>query len=166
LTRDALLQGSRLQLQTNIFRTGLIITAGWFGFQLLSHLAEAPLRGSPVEMGRWFLVPAAGALAFGVLFSLAYWAILLPFRAWLIHRQNPLLYGEMTLVADRDGIELAGPRSTTRFSWPDLRGLKENNAVFVVCLSRSAGFYIPKRGMAQNDTEELGTLLRGNHRLL
>ena len=48
LTRDALLQGIRLQLQTNIFRTGLIITAGWFGFQLLIHLAEAPLRGSPV----------------------------------------------------------------------------------------------------------------------
>jgi hypothetical protein len=164
LTYRALLQGSRLQ--TNFVQVGLAVAGVMVATLVLTHLGDGTLPRSPIGVGRWLLLPVGGALAFGIAFTFAFWAVLLPFRVWLIHRQNPLLYGEMRLVADSDGIEVEGPRNTTRLLWSDIRGFKENSSVWVLCLSKSAGLSIPKEALPDSTVSEWVGLLRAKLSLL
>jgi YcxB-like protein len=95
------------------------------------------------------------ALIFFAGFALLYWFLLIPIRASAAYRQNPLSFAEMELVEDEDGVELNSPRSTSRYRWSDFRGFKENDRIFLLCLSKSFAYPIPKLGLSPETIQQI-----------
>lgn len=158
VSRKILLQGSRLQ--TSFVGVGLAFGAVMAAISIESSIEDRSLLRSLGGIGQLLLFSVGTGLASGILFALGVWAILMPLKVWRIHLQNPLLYGEMRLTASEDGIELMGPRGASQFAWAEIRGFKENANVFVVCLSKSVGYPIPKREQVDGDVNKFGDLLR------
>ena len=84
----------------------------------------------------------------------ALWSVIYPYRTWIVHRQNPALLGQITLITDGRGVELKTARGHVRYDWSDFRGYREGRTVFSLCLSKSAGFTLPKRDLKPEAIEE------------
>ena len=158
VSRKTLLQGSRLQ--TDFIGIGLAFGEAMIAVPFVTSISDRSLMDTLIGWNRLLLLSVGLGLASGALFALGYWAILLPLKVRRMHQQNPLLYGETRLVADERGVELIGPRGTSKFAWQELRGFKENADVFVICLSRSVGYAIPKREHVDGDVSRFADLLR------
>ena len=77
-----------------------------------------------------------GGLGFGLAMSLVFRFLLLQYRVWRFHRQNPILFGEVELVLGNDGVEFTDSRSAARYSWTDVKGYKESGKGFLLRLSK------------------------------
>jgi len=101
----------------------------------------------------WFPL-LAGLLYFAVL-TLLFRFLILPIRASKLHRQNPLLFGEVELIEDEEGVEIKSARSVSRYRWSDFLGFRENERIFVLCLSKSVGYPIPKQGLTPETIQQI-----------
>jgi hypothetical protein len=110
---------------------------------------------TPALYAYLILFPVFGGLLFFVGISLFNWFIAIPLRTSSLHRQNPLFFGELELIEDADGVEFKGARSTARYRWSELRGFKESRKIFLLCLSKSVSYPIPKRGLSQQTIDHI-----------
>jgi hypothetical protein len=94
-------------------------------------------------------------MLFFVVLALINWFVIIPIDAGRFHRQNPLWFGDVELAQDQDGIEFRTSRSTTRHPWSDFRGFKENGKTFLICLSKSVAYPIPKKGLSPEIIEDM-----------
>jgi hypothetical protein len=157
LVKADLLHGALLQVSW--LRIVIFASAGFFAAMAITGFGSIPQPRSAEVLGRWIALNGTGSLVFGTSMGLAYRFLLLPMQVRRLHRQNPLFYGDMELVADAEGIAVKGPRSTTSFAWPDLRGFKEDSRVFLICVSKSVGFPVPKRDVPADTVAGLRALL-------
>jgi len=157
LSRADLLQGALLQ--TNWLRTVLIMTVSFFAVMAATGYGTIPQPRSAAVLVRWVALNGTGSLVFGLSMALAFRFLLLPFNIWRLHRQNPMMYGDMELIAEAEGIEVKSARSTVKFAWHELRGFKENDAVFLLSISKSVGFPVPKRDVPADTVTGLRALL-------
>jgi len=135
---------------------------GAFGLTLFStNLFQGGIR-TPIDL--LFVEYALGGLCFGLVMSVCLWSAIYPYRTWIVHRQNPTLFGKTTLVTDAHGVEFTTARGGNRFAWSDFRGYREGKTVFSLCLSKSAGFTLPKKDLTpealQEFRDELNRALR------
>lgn len=152
LSRATLIDGCRLQNgRSQAITSGAVIAV----VMAATTLGDFPAPKTDAELAISILWPLFVALFFFAGFALLVWFFLIPMRASAAYRQNPLLFGEMELVEDEDGVELKGPRSTSRYRWSDFRGFKENDRIFLLCLSKSVGYPIPKQGLSPETIREI-----------
>ncbi|MGJ4950767.1 YcxB family protein [Bradyrhizobium sp. HKCCYLS20291] len=147
LDKAALVQGARLQNgdgQAIVF--GTVLFAVFAVTQLLELFDKYQGTTLAVAALLWLLFCAVAGLAAAALTIF----VMIPIRAGSLYRQNPILYGAMELREDDDGIEIRGPRMTSRFAWSDFRGFKENKAIFLLCLSKSIGQPVTKQEMSDD----------------
>ncbi|XUM20295.1 YcxB family protein [Bradyrhizobium oligotrophicum S58] len=163
ITSEELVRGARLQNgdgQAIVFGVGLFTV---FTVTSLPDFFDKYAGPTLVIVSLlWLLFCAAAGLAAAALTIF----VMIPLRARSIHRQNPMLYGAMELTTDQDGIEIKGPRMTSRFAWSDFRGFKDDGRIFLLCLSKSVGQTIPKRGMSDEVIREFRALLEQKLRRL
>ena len=152
-----------MQLKYDVSRTVLIE-----GYRLLSNTVKPAIAGgvavfSIIAIAAFWTHPApksisqfaslvwlpllSGLLDFAVVVLLVRFVVL-PIRASKIHRQNPLLFGEVEIIDDEDGVEIKSARSISRYRWSDFLGIRESERIFLLCLSKSVGYPIPKHGLA------------------
>lgn len=148
-TRQSMLAGVRLQ--TNWFTMTFAIGGG-FGLVLL---LIPVFEGQPLPPIDLLLVQCAfGGLFFGLGMSVLLWLAIYPYRTWIVHRQNPALFGQTELVTDDRGVEFKTARGATRYDWSDFRGYREGRTVFSLCLSKSASFTLPKKDLTPEAVRE------------
>jgi hypothetical protein len=116
---------------------------------------DFPSPKTTTQLAISWLWPLFVALLFFGGFALLNWFFLIPMRASAIYRHNPLLFGEMEIAEDEDGVELKGVRSTLRYRWSDFRGFKENDKIFLLCLSKSVGYPIPKQDLSPQTIQDI-----------
>ena len=110
----------------------------------------------------WAATVTLAGMAFAT-FMLSFVAfVLLPLRAARVLRQNPQIFGTIELDADDVGISLKAPRSVTRYAWGDLRAFKETRKFFVITISKSAAFAVPKDDLT-NDSQAAFRLMLEAH---
>ena len=157
VTRSALLQCSRLQTDW----LGFVVWLG-IGMFVVFAILELPYSHPPHDLPsveQWLGVPLMMGLGFGLLFPAAMWLFILPLRVWTIYRQNPQFYGASEIDADEEGVEIRLPRATMKLPWADLRGFKENRHVFGICLSKTAGYAVPKIDMSIEQAQAFRNVL-------
>jgi hypothetical protein len=142
------------RLQTNFMRMAATIGLAVFGFSVIQNLMEFGLPGSVGDFRALLIPPLLGGLGSSIIMPLAMLLIVQPIQMWQLRRQNPFLFGGMELNTDENGVEIRGPRSTSRWNWSDLRGFKENGQIFLLCISKSCGVAIPKQGMSPEVVDE------------
>jgi len=151
LTPSAMTEAARLQ-------NGLAAPA-WAGATVFIMMLAPDLWDSPPAtpgvFAHMLLSPACIGLFFFVGFGLLNWFVTVPLRSASLVRQNPAFFGNMELIEDAEGIEVKGQSSTTRLHWSQLRGLKENNKIFLLCLSKTIVYPIPKDGIAPEAIEQI-----------
>jgi YcxB-like protein len=143
LTKSAMTDAARLQ-------NGLAVPAVAGAIMFVVMLITGPWDASPKTPGIYaylLLFPVFGGLLFFVGFGLLNWFITIPMRSSALVRQNPALFGDMELIEDAESVEIKGARSTTRLRWSEFRGFKENKNIFLLCLSKSVVYPIPKDGL-------------------
>ncbi len=163
LNRAALVQGARLQNgngQAIVF--GTLLFTVFAVTQLLELFDKYEGRTLAVAALLWLLFCAVAGLAAAALTTF----VMIPIRTGSLYRQNPMLYGAMELREDDDGVEIKGPRMTSRFAWSDFRGFKENRAIFLLCLSKSIGHAISKQDMPEETIRAFRTRLEQKLRRL
>jgi hypothetical protein len=162
MTRQAVLAASRLQ--THPVRFVALLSGAYFTGMLAVTALDGGLAcnlacGRP-WLGHWLL----GAVSFGVVMTAIHWFVLLPFRAWRLHRQNPMLFGDSEFSAVGDGFTIRSPKTTTEVAWGDVQGFKEDRDVFLLMLSRSVGLVVAKAGVAAAELAAMRDLLAGKLR--
>jgi hypothetical protein len=151
VSRTVLTEGYRLN---SSLRPAIIAGVTVFVVIAIVHLANGVVPKSASNFAFLTLFPfQAGFLVFVVYALVTYLTI--PIQAWILHRQNPLLFGEKELVVDQDTVEIKGARGIARYHWSDFLGFKENEKMFLLCLSKSAGLPIPKQGLAPETVQQI-----------
>lgn len=154
LNRDDLVRASRLQM--NFWQYLFVMCAVACVWTFVSVVGN----GIPITFSADFLFPQVVApLSLGLFFTLAVRYILIPFRVALVHRQNPLLHRDLELFIDRHGVRMKGPRVDAKWEWPDLQGFKENMSTFLICVSRSVVYPVPKRVLSVEESAQFRGLL-------
>ena len=152
IPRLALIEASRLQ-------SGLrpAIMGGSILFVALAAMIVWNIRaqGTTFQYAYALLFPAFAGFVFFVGFALVNRFLFIPIRMAAFHRQNPAWFGEMEVAQDQEGIEFNSTRSTARYRWSDFRGFKENDKIFLLCLSKSVSFPIPKQGLSPETIEDI-----------
>jgi hypothetical protein len=151
LTKSAMTEAARLQ-------NGLAMAAVTGAVMFAVMLFTGPWDTTPKTAAVYaylLLFPVFGGLLFCVGFGLLNWFLAIPMRSAALVRQNPTLFGRMELIEDAEGVELKGERSTTRLRWSEFRGFKENRKIFLLCLSKSAAYPVPKDGLAPEAIDEI-----------
>lgn len=120
--------------------------AGAFGIVLFLPPLLGGEHGRPIDV--MFVTACLGGLCFGLVMSALLWGVLYPYRAWVVRRQNPALFDWTELATDDRGVEFKTSRGAMRYGWSDFRGYREGKIVFSLCLSKSAGFTVPKGHMS------------------
>jgi hypothetical protein len=143
LNRDDLVRASRLQMNFwQYLFVVCIIACAWTFVSVVGN-------GIPITFSADFLMPQVVAPLFlGLFLTLGVRYILIPWRIALLHRQNPLLYRDLELFIDEQGVRVKGPRVDAKWEWSDVRGLKENMTTFLLCVSRSLQYPVPKRALS------------------
>jgi len=163
ITRASMLAGVRAS--TDLTMMGL-----WLAVVFGATMAWS--RGGPADwtsvsdVWGWVWPAALAGVGFAGGMLLVLTLILWPVQVGRLHRQNPLVFGQMELEADDARFAVTGPRGSSAYAWRELHGYRETPAVFVVALSKSMHFAIPKAGMAAGTVDELRAVLAANLRRL
>jgi hypothetical protein len=152
VSKTALIEGCRLQNgRSQAIATAAIVAV----VMAMTTLGDFPAPRTGLQLAISILWPLFVALVFFTGFALLFWFFLIPMRASAAYRQNPLLFGETELAEQENGVEIKGARSTLRYSWSDFRGFKENDKIFLLCLSKSVGYPIPKQGLSTETIQSI-----------
>ena len=157
MTRQAVLAASRLQIHP--VRFVALLSGTYFAVMLAVLALDGGLACTDACPGPWLWQWLLGAVTFGVIMTAVHWFVLLPFRAWRLHRQNPMLFGDSEVSAGGDGLTIRAPKTTTEIAWGDLKGFKEDRHVFLLMLSRSAALVVAKAGVAADELAALRNVL-------
>ena len=113
----------------------------------------------PIEFSAGFFSQFVSPLLLGLFLTLALRFILVPWRVARHHSQNPLFYRDLELFIDNTGIRVKGPRTDAKWEWTDLRGFKEGTSIFLICVSRSMHYVVPKRALSVEESGQFRDLL-------
>jgi len=136
------------------------------GTTLAMSLLKGPRPQSLAGLATLLGIFSLGGLGFGLAMSLVFRFLLLQYRVWRFHRQNPILFGEVELVLGNDGVEFTDSRSAARYSWTDVKGYKESGKGFLLRLSKSFAFFIPKQNQSPAAIDEFRDICGRNARRL
>lgn len=144
------------RLQTNFGLLAIVWTGVTFASALGAMAGDGRLPWDP-----WWVLPFTGlaAAVAGLAMTTFWWAVVVPIRASYFGRQNKKLYPANTATFDVDGVTFDNSIGSSRLSWDDMRGFRENRALFLLEVSRSMGFPIPKAGMSEEQLLELRTIV-------
>ena len=76
------------------------------------------------------------------------------------YRQNPALYREISVELEDQGVQIRTPNTTSNWKWTELLGFRENREIFLLSLSNSVGYVLPKRVLSDGDAHQLADLLK------
>jgi hypothetical protein len=151
LTQSAMTEAARLQ---NGLTAPAFAGAAMFIAMLAPDLWDSPPATLGI-FGHMLLAPVVVGLLFFVGFGLLSWFVTIPMRSAALVRQNPTLFGSMELIEDAEGVEFKGASSTTRLPWSEFRGFRENSKIFLLCLSKTVVYPIPKVDMKPEAIEQI-----------
>lgn len=96
-------------------------------------------------------------IAFGL--ALITGAFAIPFVWYGIRRRRDLLLAPLHVSADREGISITGPTSTTRQQWSTYRRVREIPTAFLLDTGTGANLMIAKRGPDPEVIERFRSLI-------
>ena len=158
LTESELREGNSLQMR--LWRRALIFTViilvTLFAIDAYFYFVRCCAH---VDIARKLITHIGEGLGLGVGYYLLLRFILVPRMCRKRFRENPLFYTGLTINLDEDGLRYNGRNTQSAWQWSDLVGYRENDNIFLLCLSKTFAYVVPKRLFPGPDAEKLRQLL-------